>query len=84
MLEVGRLSDVARSPDACPMELEGSSPPGHWEVHEPLHNRDVAHDPRSNPRGVVSWLMLCLDAVQIALAPSEQETADARAAATDA
>ena len=62
-LEVGRFSSVARSPNACPMEQEGSSPPGRQEVHEPLRNRDVARDPRSNLRGVVSQLALCLDTV---------------------
>ena len=66
------------------MEPEGSSPPGHQEVHEPLRNRDAAHDPRSDPEGEVSWLALCLDTIETALAASERETTDARAAAADA
>ena len=57
---------------------------GHREVHEPLHNQDAAHDPRSNRRGKVSRLTLCLDAIQTALASSERETAYARVVATDA
>ena len=84
MLEVGRLSGAARSLDALPTELEGSSPPGHREVHELLHNRDAGHDLRSHPRGEVSRLVLCLDAIQTALVALEQENADARAVATNA
>ena len=57
---------------------------GRQEVHEPLYNWDVARDPRSNPRGKVSWLVLYLGAVQTALAALEQETADAWATTADA
>ena len=44
----------------------------------------MAHDPHFDPRGKVSWLALCLDAVQTALAALEWETADAQAVAVDA
>ena len=84
MLEVGRFSGAACSLDARPMELEGSSPPGHREVHEPLRNQDAAHDPCSDPGGKVSRLALCLDTIQTALAALERETADARAVAANA
>ena len=66
------------------MELEGSSPPGRREVHEPLRKQDAAHDPCSDPGGKVSRLVLCLDAIQTALVALEQENADARATATNA
>ena len=62
-LEVGRLSDAARSPNTHLAEPEGSFSLGRWEVHEPLRNRDVARDPCSDPRGEVSQLALCLNAV---------------------
>ena len=77
MLEVGRLSDAAHSLDACPAEPEGSSPPGHQEVHEPLHNWDAARDPCSDPRGEISRLAFYLDVVQTTLAALERETTDA-------
>ena len=83
-LEVGWLSGAARSSDVLPMELERSSPPSHQEVHEPLHNWDAAPDPHSVPGGEVSWLALCLDAVQTALSALEWEIADAWAATADA
>jgi len=62
-LEVGRLSGATHSLDARPVESEGTSPPSHWKVNTSLRKRDAARDPCSDPRGEVSWLTLCLEAI---------------------
>ena len=66
------------------MEPEGSSPPGLWEVHEPLHNWDAARDPRSDLGGEISQLTLFLNAIQTAHIASKWETTNAQVATTDA